>query len=337
MENTPEQGNLSTLIDLQALSKVFYTEEVETHALSDIHLEVKAGEFVSIAGPSGCGKTTVALSILRLIDTPPSRIADGEILYHHEDLLTGSDERIRQIRGNRIAMVFQDPLSALNPVLTVGDQIVEQIRLHLGLKPKQAVERAVSLMEQVGIPRAGDRIYDYPHQFSGGMQQRVLIAAALSCDPEIILADEPVTALDTTIKAQILDMFQEMKKERDMSILFITHDLGTVAGIADRIVVMYGGRLAEEGTTLDIFDRPKHPYTIGLLKCLPVISDKRDRLTPIPGMIPSLINPPEGCIFEPRCERRMPVCRRERPAELPVSGEHIVVCHLYSQGDISLK
>jgi oligopeptide/dipeptide ABC transporter ATP-binding protein len=208
--------------------------------------------------------------------------------------------------------------------------VVEQIKLHLGLKTKSAVEKAIHLMEQAGIPRAGERIKDYPHQFSGGMQQRVLIAAALSCDPEILIADEPTTALDTTIKAQILDIFQELKKKRDMSILFITHDLGTVAGIADRILVMYGGRLVEAGTTLDIFDHPKHPYTHGLLNCLPSISTRRDRLIPIPGTISSLIDLPEGCIFEPRCEQRMPICSRERPKEVMISGEHLVVCHLYT-------
>ena len=325
------------ILEIINLKTHFFTNRGVVRAVDDISFGLRKGENLCLVGESGCGKTTVALSILHLIDSPPGKIVNGEILYHHEDLLRCSDERIRQIRGNRIAMVFQDPLSALNPVLTVGDQIVEQIRLHLGLKPKQAVEKAITLMEQAGIPRAGDRINDYPHQFSGGMQQRVLIAAALSCDPEILIADEPVTALDTTIKAQILDMFQEMKKERDMSILFITHDLGTVAGIADRMIVMYGGRLAEEGTNLDIFDRPKHPYTIGLLNCLPVISASRDRLTPISGIIPSLVNPPKGCIFEPRCKRRMPVCQRERPAEIPVPGEHIVTCHLYCQEDISLK
>jgi len=234
------------------------------------------------------------------------------------------------IRGNRIAMIFQDPQSSLNPVLTVGDQIAEQVKLHLSLKQKQAMEKALHLMEQVGIPRASERIKDYPHQFSGGMRQRVMIAAALSCDPEILIADEPTTALDTTIKTQILDILRDLKKERNMSILFITHDLGTVAGIADRIVVMYGGKVAETGTALEIFDQPKHPYTEGLLNCLPSISARGERLTPIPGMIPSLIDPPSGCIFHPRCERRMPICDQEEPPEIVISEEHRVVCQLYS-------
>jgi len=227
-------------------------------------------------------------------------------------------------------MIFQDPQSSLNPVFTVGDQIAEQIRLHLGLRHKQAMERALYLMEQVGIPRARERMKDYPHQFSGGMRQRVMIAIALSCDPEILIADEPTTALDATIKAQILDIFRELKQKKEMSILFITHDLGTVAGIADRIVVMYGGRLAEAGTILDVFDQPTHPYTRGLINCLPNISTPGDRLTPIPGMIPSLINPPSGCIFNPRCEQRLPICSQEEPQEVVISGEHSVSCHLYT-------
>jgi oligopeptide/dipeptide ABC transporter ATP-binding protein len=227
-------------------------------------------------------------------------------------------------------MIFQDPQSSLNPVLTIGDQITEQIKLHLRLKHQPAMERAVHLMEQAGIPEAKERMKDYPHQFSGGMKQRVMIAAALSCEPEILIADEPTTALDTTIKAQILNIFRDLKQKRNMSVLFITHDLGTVAGIADRIIVMYGGRIAEAGTVFDIFDQPQHPYTHGLLNCLPDISTRRDRLTPIPGMIPSLIEPPEGCIFNPRCQRRLPVCNQERPKEVVLSGEHLVACHLYS-------
>jgi len=318
------------ILEIKNLKTYFFTRYGAVRAVDDISFGLGKGECLCLVGESGCGKTATALSVLRLIDSPPGRIIGGEILYHGEDLLDCTDKRLRQIRGNRIAMIFQDPLSSLNPVFTVGDQTVEPIKLHLGLKSKSAMEKAIHLMEQAGIPRARERVKDYPHQFSGGMQQRVLIAAALSCDPEILIADEPTTALDTTIKAQILDIFQDLKKKRDMSILFITHDLGTVAGIADRIVVMYGGRVAEAGTTLEIFDRPKHPYTHGLLNCLPDISTRRDRLTPIPGMIPSLIDPPDGCIFNPRCERRMPVCIQERPREVMVSGEHLVACHLYS-------
>jgi len=320
----------NNILEIRHLKTYFFTSRGVVKAVDDVSFDLKRGENLCLVGESGCGKTATALSILRLIDSPPGRIVDGEIVYHNEDLLKDSDHRLRQIRGNRIAMIFQDPQSSLNPVFTVGDQIAEQVKLHLGLKRKLATEKALHLMEQVGIPRAAERIKDYPHQFSGGMKQRVMIAAALSCDPEILIADEPTTALDTTIKAQILDIFRDLKQKMNMSILFITHDLGTVAGIADRIVVMYGGRIAEAGTVLDIFDQPKHPYTQGLIDCLPDISAQRGRLTPIPGMIPSLIDPPESCIFNPRCQRRMPICTVEKPQEVVISGEHVVACHLYS-------
>ncbi|MFC1847309.1 ABC transporter ATP-binding protein [Chloroflexota bacterium] len=321
----------NTILEIRQLKTYFFTHDGVVKAADGISLGLRKGECLCLVGESGCGKTATVLSILRLIDSPPGKIVDGEILYHGEDLLRCPDERLRQIRGNRIAMIFQDPQSSLNPVFTVGDQIAEQIKLHLGLKHKAATEKAVYLMEQVGIPQAGERMKEYPHQFSGGMKQRVMIAVALSCDPEILIADEPTTALDTTIKAQILDIFQDLKQKKDMSILFITHDLGTVAGIADRIVVMYGGRLAESGTTIDIFDQPKHPYTHGLINCLPSISALKDRLTPIPGTIPSLIDPPEGCIFSPRCEHSMPICLQERPEEVVISGEHVAACYLYSK------
>ena len=320
----------NTILQIRQLKTYFFTRQGVVKAVDGISFNLRKEESLCLVGESGCGKTATALSVLRLIDSPPGRIIDGKILYHDEDLLLCSNDRLRQIRGNRIAMIFQDPQSSLNPVFTVGDQIAEQVRLHLGLKRQPARDRTIHLMEQVGIPQARERMKDYPHQFSGGMKQRVMIAAALSCDPEILIADEPTTALDTTIKAQILDIFHALKQERSMSILFITHDLGTVAEIADRIVVMYGGRLAEAGTALDIFDEPKHPYTIGLIECLPGITAQKERLTPIPGMIPSLIDPPQSCIFSPRCQRRKPICSRERPKEVVISGEHIVACHLYA-------
>lgn len=320
----------NTILEIKKLKTYFFTRAGVVKAVDGISFGLRKGESLCLVGESGCGKTATALSVLRLIDSPPGRIVGGEILYHGEDLLICSSERLRQIRGNRIAMIFQDPQSSLNPVFTVGDQIAEQIKLHLKLKPEPARERTLKLMEQVGIPQVGERIRDYPHQFSGGMKQRVMIAAALSCNPEILIADEPTTALDTTIKAQILDIFRELKQKRNMSLLFITHDLGTVAGIADRIVVMYGGRVAEAGTVFDIFDQPKHPYTLGLINCLLSISTRKDKLTPIPGMIPSLIDPPQGCIFNPRCRRRMPICKKKGPEEVILSGEHLVACHLYS-------
>ncbi|MAG14851.1 MAG: dipeptide/oligopeptide/nickel ABC transporter ATP-binding protein [Dehalococcoidales bacterium] len=318
------------ILEIKQLKTYFFTRSGVVKAVDSVNFGIRRGESLCLVGESGCGKTATALSILRLIDSPPGKIIDGEIRYHDEDLLRCSGKRLRQIRGHGIAMIFQDPQSSLNPVFTVGDQIAEQIRMHLKLKRRPTMERTLHLMEQVGIPRARERMKDYPHQFSGGMRQRIMIAAALSCGPEILIADEPTTALDTTIKEQILDIFRDLKQQREMSILFITHDLGTVAGIADRIVVMYGGRIAEVGTVYDIFDQPKHPYTHGLIDCLPDISARSDRLTSIPGMIPSLIDPPDGCIFSPRCPRSMMVCRQKRPKEVIVSKEHLVACHLYS-------
>jgi peptide/nickel transport system ATP-binding protein len=319
----------NTILQINELKTYFFTRLGVVRAVDGVSFDLRKGECLCLVGESGCGKTATALSILRLIDSPPGRILGGEISYHGEDLLRSPTAKLRQIRGNRIAMIFQDPQSSLNPVFTVGNQIMEPIRLHLKLGQRAAHDRALGLMKQVGIPQAKERMAYYPHQFSGGMKQRVMIAAALSCDPEILIADEPTTALDTTIKAQILDIFRDLKQDKNMSILFITHDLGTVAGIADRIIVMYGGRIAEAGSVLDIFDQPKHPYTWGLLKCLPSISERREKLSPIPGIIPSLIDPPEGCIFYPRCQWRMPVCQQKRPEEFVIAGEHVAACYLY--------
>jgi len=325
----------NTILQVSELKTYFFTRLGVVRAVDGVSFGLRQGECLCLVGESGCGKTATALSILRLVDSPPGQILGGEIKYHNENLLRSTGARLRQIRGNRIAMIFQDPQSSLNPVLTVGDQIMEPIRLHLKLGHRQARDKALSLMKQVGIPQSAERMAYYPHQLSGGMKQRVMIAAALSCNPEILIADEPTTALDTTIKAQILDIFRDLKQQMNMSILFITHDLGTVAGIADRIIVMYGGRIAEAGSTLDIFDQPKHPYTWGLLNCLPTIAERREKLSPIPGMIPSLIDPPEGCIFHPRCQWRMSVCQQAKPPEYVISGEHIAACYLYQKAPAS--
>ena len=319
----------NTILKVRNLRTYFFTRRGVVKAVDGITFDLRRGESLCLVGESGCGKTATALSILGLIERP-GRIVEGEILYYGQDLLRYSSAQLRRIRGNKIAMIFQDAESSLNPVFTIGDQIAEQIRLHLGLNSEQAKEKTISLMRQVGIPAAEKRIADYPHQFSGGMKQKAMIAMSLSCEPEVIIADEPATALDVTIKAQILDIFRDLKEKRQMSIIFITHDFGAVAEVADRIVVMYGGRIAEAGGVLDIFDAPKHPYTVGLINCLPDISTTRDRLTPIPGTIPSLIDPPPGCIFYPRCERAMSICEEEPPPEITISDEHLVACHLYT-------
>ncbi len=316
------------ILNINDLKTYYFTRDGVVKAVDGVSFGLKRGECLAIVGESGCGKTATALSILRLIEYP-GRIVSGEVIYGDENLLALPPEKIREIRGNRIAMIFQDPQSSLNPVLSVGEQIAEPMRLHLRLGKQEALLKSVELMEQVGVPNAKDREKEFPHQFSGGMKQRVMIATALGCEPEILIADEPTTALDATVKVQILEIFRELKKRRNMSIIYITHDMGTVAGIADRVLVMYGGRVAEVGDTEEIFYRPMHPYTQGLLACLPNVSMDKERLTSIPGVIPSLINPPEGCIFCARCEKRLPACSERKPEEVRVSERHSVTCHLY--------
>ncbi len=321
---------MGKILEVKNLKTYFNTRLGVVRAVDDVSFTLGKGECLCLVGESGCGKTTAALSILRLVDSPPGEIIEGEILYRGRDLRRVSDEELRRVRGKNIAMIFQDTQSSLNPVFPVGDQIAEQIRLHLKLKKGPSLAKSRQLMAQVGIPQPEERYRDYPHQLSGGMKQRVMIALALSCQPEIIIADEPTAALDTTMKAQILDILVALQQKRELALLFITHDFGTVASIADRIAVMYGGKIVESGTNEDIFNQPGHPYTVGLLNCLPKIVTPRQRLTPIPGTIPSLIAPPGGCIFEPRCGRRLPVCRGETPGEATISGEHRVACHLYA-------
>jgi peptide/nickel transport system ATP-binding protein len=318
----------NSILTVNDLKTYYFTRDGVVKAVDGVSFGLKRGECLAIVGESGCGKTATALSILRLIEYP-GRIVSGEVIYGDENLLALPPDKIREIRGNRIAMIFQDPQSSLNPVLSVGEQIAEPMRLHLRLGKQAALLKSVELMEQVGVPNAKDREKEFPHQFSGGMKQRVMIATALSCEPEILIADEPTTALDATVKVQILEIFRELKKRWNMSIIYITHDMGTVAGIADRVLVMYGGRVAEVGDTEEIFYHPMHPYTQGLLNCLPNVSLDKERLTSIPGVIPSLINPPEGCIFCARCEKRLPACSERKPEEVRVSERHSATCHLY--------
>jgi oligopeptide/dipeptide ABC transporter ATP-binding protein len=316
------------LLRVTGLKTYYNTPEGILRAVDGISFDIRRGECLSIVGESGSGKSTAALSILRLLESPPARIVDGKIFFMGDDLLKVSEKKLRQIRGKEISMIFQDPQSSLNPVLRVGDQIAEQIILHTGMNKNDAKNRAIALLREVGIPNPEERINEYPHQFSGGMRQRTMIAMALSCDPKLIIADEPTSALDVTIQAQILNIFKELK-DRELSILFITHDLGIVADIADRVIVMYAGRVVERGTTLEIFDNPMHPYTRGLLACLPNMFAKGPELPFIPGSIPSLIDPPSGCVFHPRCEHRFEGCDREAPSEYLATETHSVVCHLY--------
>jgi len=297
-------------------------------AVDDVSFDLLKGEILCIVGESGSGKTVTALSILRLIDHP-GRITGGNIMFGKKNLLELTIRELQDIRGNRISMIFQDPHSSLNPVFTTGDQISEAITAHRSVSRKEADARAIELLELVGIPIPEERFHEYPHQFSGGMKQRATIAMALACAPDILIADEPTTALDLTIQAQMLDLFSELRKKFNMSIIYITHDLGVVSEIADHVAVMYAGRIMEKGCRDDILKNPKHPYTKGLIDCLP---SEKGKPSSIPGTIPNLIDPPEGCIFHPRCRFAMEICRLRRPMPSKTNNEHYVSCFLY--GDI---
>ena len=317
------------ILNVSNLKAYFFTRRGVVKAVNGVDFELGRGECLCLVGESGCGKTVTALSILGLIDSPPGRIVDGEVKYNNLDLVKCSPKQLRQIRGKEIAMVFQEAQSALNPVLTVGDQIVEQIRLHLPMAQREARARAMTLLEEMGIPSVERVMNSYPHQLSGGMKQRAMIAMSLSCDPQILIADEPTTAVDVTIKAEILDIFRELKAKRQMSLIFITHDLAVVAQVGDRAVVIYGGKDIETAPVSEIIGNPRHPYTVGLIECLPDISQSTDRLASIPGTTPNPIELPQGCSFHPRCPKAMEICRQQEPPQITISEEHKVNCHLY--------
>ena len=320
---------MDTILSVSDLKTHFYTRHGIVKAVNGVDFEVKHGECLCLVGESGCGKTVTALSILRLVESPPGKIVDGAITYDHLDLTKCPTKQLRQIRGKDIAMVFQEAQSALNPVLTISDQITEQIMLHLPLSKKEARSRASNLLEEMGIPSV-DRVLDaHPHQLSGGMKQRALIAMGLSCDPQLLIADEPTTAVDVTIKAQILDIFRDLKRKRQMSLLFITHDLAVVSEIGDRAVVIYGGKDVETAPVSEIINNPKHPYTVGLIGCIPDVSQTTGRLASIPGTIPSPLELPPGCPFHPRCPRVMDICRQQEPSHISISRTHKVSCFLY--------
>ena len=317
------------ILKVSNLKTCFFTHRGVVKAVNGVDFELRHGECLCLVGESGCGKTVTALSILGLIQSPPGRIVDGEVKYDNLDLVKCSSEELRQVRGKDIAMIFQDAQSALNPVFTIGDQITEQIKLHQRTGNKEARDKAITLLSEIGIPSAQGAMSYYPHQLSGGMKQRAMIAMSLSCDPQILIADEPTTAVDVTIKAQILDILRELKTKRQMSLIFITHDLGVVSEIGDRAVVIYGGKVVETAPVSEIIGNPKHPYTAGLIDCLPDVSRDVDRLIDIPGTMPSLIDLPSGCLFHPRCPRAMEVCCQQEPPQTTISEEHKVNCHLY--------
>ncbi len=325
----------NSVLTVRGLKTFFYTEEGVTHAVDDVNFHVDPGETFGIVGESGCGKSVTALSILRLIPQPPGKIVSGDLLYKGKNLLTLSLERMREIRGKDISMIFQEPMTSLNPLITIGKQISEAVQLHERVARREALERAVEMLHLVGIPSPQKRIHDYPHSLSGGMRQRVMIAMALSCSPNILIADEPTTALDVTIQAQILRLIYELQRKVGMAVILITHNLGIVAQSARRVAVMYMGKIVEEADVQDLFGDPLHPYTQGLLKSLPNFykdSIQKDRLVEIPGVVGSLLRPPRGCYFSPRCKYTRDICRQEEPPVGEKGSGHTVRCWLLQEG-----
>ncbi|MHB8576585.1 MAG: ABC transporter ATP-binding protein [Dehalococcoidia bacterium] len=322
---------MADLITVTNLTTKFFTRAGVVNAVDGVSFAIKPGETLGIVGESGCGKSVTALSLMRLIPSPPGRITDGSILLTTNegqtiDLVDASEPEMREIRGNKISMIFQDPMTSLNPVLTIGYQLMEPQRIHFKVSEEQARQRAVGLLEAVGVPAAAARLKDFPHQFSGGMRQRVMVAMALACNPRLLIADEPTTALDVTIQAQLLDLISGLTNDLGTAVVLITHDLGVVAQICERVVVMYAGRIVEEATVDQLFDNPLHPYTRGLMLSIPRLGPTvRDRLVPIEGAPPDLVSPPKGCRFAPRCPLAMEKCQ-EQPALVEVEPGHKVAC-----------
>jgi oligopeptide transport system ATP-binding protein len=315
------------LLEVNGLKTQFFTQDGVVKAVDDVSFFVNEGETLGIVGESGCGKSVSVLSVMRLIAQPPGKIVGGEVLFDGQDLLKVSDDEIRKVRGNKIAMIFQDPMTSLNPVLTIGRQIREALELHMGMSTDESRKRSAELLAMVGIPEAGDRLSDYPHQFSGGMRQRAMIAMALACNPRLLIADEPTTALDVTIQAQIVELVKRLRDEMGMAIIWITHDLGVIAGLADRMQVMYAGHVVEEAPVKELYADPRHPYTLGLLGSLPRLDElRREKLRSIEGLPPDLIDLPPGCPFEPRCLYALEKCRQERPRLEPVGPKHRIAC-----------
>ena len=315
------------LLDVQDLATTFKTPDGTVHAVNGVSFNLKESETLGVVGESGCGKSVTMHSVMGLIPTPPGKVVSGKAFFFGKDLLKMSSEEIRHVRGAQISMVFQDPMTSLNPVLTIGKQLEEPLMIHIGMTKQQARDRSAELLEMVGIPNAKDRLNDYPHQYSGGMRQRVMIAMALSCSPQVLIADEPTTALDVTIQAQIMDLVKRLRDELGMAIIWITHDLGVVAGIAQRVMVMYGGFIVEEAPVRELFANPVHPYTLGLMRSLPrVDKGERTRLESIEGAPPVLYNQPSACPFAPRCKWAMERCWKENPLLEPVAPEHRAAC-----------
>lgn len=318
------------LLEIKDLAIHYITVDGVVKAVQDMYLEINEGETLGLVGETGAGKTTTALGIMQLVPDPPGKIVSGEVIFEGSNLIGKSQGELRKIRGNEISMIFQDPMTSLNPVMTVGDQIAEVIRLHQNLSPQEALNKANEMLLKVGIP-AG-RAKEYPHQFSGGMRQRVVIAIALACNPKLLIADEPTTALDVTIQAQVLELMKKLKTELNTSMIMITHDLGIVAEVCDKVAIMYAGNVIEYTDKVQLFTSPKHPYTVGLFNSIPDIESDVERLKPIKGLMPDPTNLPSGCPFHPRCDKAMPSCSKRVPKNTEVAPGHFVKCLLYEEG-----
>lgn len=319
--------NNGTLLSVKDLRTYFDTDDGEVKAVDGISFDLKRGETLGIVGESGSGKSVTNLSIIRLIPSPPGRIVSGEVSFDGVNILSLPEAEVRKIRGRRIAMIFQDPMTSLNPFMKISRQLMEITQLHLGHTKAQAYKHAIAMLEKVGIPDASLRVNDYPHQFSGGMRQRVMIAMALSCEPELLIADEPTTALDVTIQAQILELIKTLKQATGTSVVLITHDLGVVAGMTDHLIVMYAGKIFEQAPTHELFATPGNPYTKGLLRSVPDPLHEQDTLYQIPGLPPDVAHLPEGCPFAPRCELAQDICRQQFPPFVQLTADHFSLCH----------
>jgi len=319
----------NNILNIEDLVIRYVTEDGIVEAVNGVNIKIEKGKTLGLVGETGAGKTTTALSILKLIPDPPGEVVKGNILLDNIDIMKANESKMEKIRGEVVSMIFQDPMTALNPVITVGDQIAEAIFIHQKVTKKEANNKAKEMLEMVGIP--GNRLNEYPHQFSGGMKQRVVIAIALSCSPKLLIADEPTTALDVTIQAQVLELMRELKKKFQMSMLMITHDLGVVVEVCDDVAIMYAGRIIEQGTLEDIFRSTKHPYTEGLFNSIPNIEDRKAKLKPIRGLMSDPYDLPKGCAFCDRCDYQMEICKTKKPEKVYFSDTHFVECHLYNE------
>ncbi|MBS4200214.1 ABC transporter ATP-binding protein [Bacillus sp. FJAT-49732] len=327
---------MTTLLEVKNLKTHFFNRKKVIPAVDGVDIKINKGETVALVGESGSGKSITSLSIMKLIPSPPGKIVDGEILFNGTDLAKLSENEMCKVRGNDISMIFQEPMTSLNPVLTIGEQITEVLIYHKKMSKKEATHKAIDLLKMVGFSRAEEIIHDYPHRLSGGMRQRVMIAIAMSCDPKLLIADEPTTALDVTIQAQILDLMKELSKKTNTSILIITHDLGVVSDIADKVLVMYCGQVVEEASVEDLFDEPLHPYAVGLMESIPSLDGDTERLLPIKGNVPSPDNFPKGCRFAPRCPHAFDRCLQEVPSLMSIDGKRSVRCFLYDKEEATV-